>query len=90
MQVGGFKAMPLLEDVDLVKRVKQRYGHPAIAALDMRTSPRRWQQLGIVRTTLINRSILTAYSLGVPVHMLAAWYNNARRPQHDGAKRQDR
>lgn len=65
--------MPLLEDVDLVYRLR-KLGRPAIVPLRVTTCGRRWERLGYVRTTLMNQAILCAWQLGVPVQTLAAWY----------------
>ncbi len=44
-QLGGFQEWPLLEDVDLVQRLKRQVSGPAILPLDIHTSGRyvvRW------------------------------------------------
>jgi rSAM/selenodomain-associated transferase 2 len=71
--LGGFPALPLMEDFELVRRLRQQ-GRVAIAPVPVLTSGRRWQQLGIVRTTLINQGIILAYLLGVDPARLARWY----------------
>lgn len=76
-EVGGFAEIPLLEDVDLVRRLKQR-GRVAIAPARVLTSGRRWDKLGILHTTLLNQFILIAYRFGISPHRLARWYQKAR------------
>lgn len=46
--------MPLLEDVDLVCRLR-KLGPPALVHKPITTSARRWQRLGLLQTTLINQ-----------------------------------
>ena len=46
--------MPLLEDVDLVCRLRKR-GPPALVRQPITTSARRWQRLGFLQTTIINQ-----------------------------------
>jgi rSAM/selenodomain-associated transferase 2/rSAM/selenodomain-associated transferase 1 len=75
--LGGFPEWPLLEDYVLVRRL-QRQGQIGLADLPVQTSARRWQRLGLVRTTLLNQGILLGYHLGVPVAQLARWYG--RKP----------
>ncbi|MBF2079139.1 MAG: TIGR04283 family arsenosugar biosynthesis glycosyltransferase [Synechococcales cyanobacterium T60_A2020_003] len=75
-QVGGFPPLPILEDVEMVKRLK-RIGRIYIAPAAVRTSARRWQRLGIVRTTLLNQLVLLAFWLGVPTDRIAYWYRTA-------------
>lgn len=72
-EVGGFAELPLLEDVDLVRRLRRR-GRVAIAPGSVSTSGRRWHKLGILRTTLLNQVILLAYRLGISPQRLARWY----------------
>ena len=74
--VGGFADLPLLEDHELVARLRRR-GRIATAALSATTSGRRWKELGVVRTTLLNQWILAAYALGVAPDRLARVYRAA-------------
>ncbi|MFM7425455.1 MAG: TIGR04283 family arsenosugar biosynthesis glycosyltransferase, partial [Elainella sp.] len=72
-QLGGFAPLPIMEDYDLVQRLK-RQGRIAIAPAAVVTSGRRWQKLGLVWTTLLNQFVIVAYWLGVPPARLANWY----------------
>jgi uncharacterized protein len=72
-QLGGFAELPIMEDFELVRRL-QAYGTIAIAPAAVVTSGRRWQQLGILRTTLLNQIVIMAYCLGVPPSRIAHWY----------------
>ncbi|KAK9811265.1 hypothetical protein WJX72_000876 [[Myrmecia] bisecta] len=78
--LGGYKEVPLMEDVDLVRRLR-RLGPPAIIRQPIVTSARRWQRLGFVRTTLLNQLILVAWRLGVKEERLSAWYRSAGSKQ---------
>jgi rSAM/selenodomain-associated transferase 2 len=71
--VGGFRDLPLLEDVELVRRMRQK-GRIRLAPGAVRTSARRWQQLGLLRTTLRNLGIMLGFLLGVAPHRLDRWY----------------
>lgn len=72
-QVGGFPELPIMEDFVLVQRLK-RLGRIAIAPACVTTSPRRWQKLGVPRTTLINQLMIVGYYLGFSPHRLVRWY----------------
>jgi uncharacterized protein len=74
--LGGFADLPLLEDHELVARLRRR-GSIATADLPATTSGRRWKELGVVRTTLLNQWILAAYALGVAPERLARVYRAA-------------
>lgn len=71
--LGGFKEWPLLEDVEMVRRL-QRLSPPAIVQQPVTTSARRWEKLGFWQTALMNQAVLAGYTLGVDVHTLAGWY----------------
>ncbi|NEQ22881.1 MAG: glycosyltransferase family 2 protein [Microcoleus sp. SIO2G3] len=77
-EIGGFPNLPIMEDFELMRRLK-RYGKIAITPAPVVTSGRRWQKLGVVRTTLINQLIIIGYFLGVPPARLARWYRQRRK-----------
>lgn len=72
-QVGGFPNQPIMEDVELVRRLKP-HGRVAIAPASVMTSARRWQRLGLIKTTLLNQIMLIGYRCGVSPDRLAHWY----------------
>lgn len=71
--IGGMPRQPLMEDVELSRRLK-RYGRPACVKQPLQTSSRRWEQHGILRTILLMWWLRTAYALGVPATRLAGLY----------------
>jgi rSAM/selenodomain-associated transferase 2 len=64
MKVGGFADLPIMEDFELIKRL-QSLGKIVIASSCVLTSARRWQKLGVWRTTLINQAVIIGYYLGI-------------------------
>jgi len=72
-EAGAFTAIAIMEDYDLMRRLKRR-GRIALAPGRAVTSARRWQRIGIIRTWLTNQRILVGYCLGVSPERLAAWY----------------
>lgn len=73
-QVGGFPAIPLMEDIVLSKRLG-RHGRPAcLRQPRLRTSSRRWERHGVVRTVLLMWWLRLAFALGVPAERLARQY----------------
>ena len=76
--LGGFADLPLLEDVDFVRRLAGA-GRVAEIALPLRTSARRWRRDGWWRRSLRNSAIVALYFLGVPPARLAPWYAPSRR-----------
>jgi hypothetical protein len=75
--VGGFPVQPIMEDFELIRRLRRR-GKIALAPGMVRTSPRRWHNMGVLRTWLINQRIVSAYLAGVSPHRLAAWYRREK------------
>jgi len=71
--IGGFPNLPIMEDVASIRRL-QRLGTIAIAPAAVITSGRRWQKLGILKTTWINQLAIVAYFLGVSPHRIRRWY----------------
>jgi rSAM/selenodomain-associated transferase 2 len=81
-RLGGYRDMPVMEDFDLVRRLRRR-GRVVTLPEAARTSARRWQSLGILRTTIINQVVVAGYLAGVPAARLARWYGR-RQPSGGG------
>ncbi|MBU2538316.1 MAG: TIGR04283 family arsenosugar biosynthesis glycosyltransferase [Proteobacteria bacterium] len=73
----GFREIALLEDLDLVLRLRKN-GRLALLATPVRTSARRWQRLGFARTTMINQIILLGFFFGISPDRLARWYGRSQ------------
>jgi rSAM/selenodomain-associated transferase 2 len=71
--IGGVRPLPLMEDVDLVRRI----GRSRLVGLDIAavTSAARWQCDGWYRRSLRNLSCLAMYHVGVPPRLLARFYS---------------
>ncbi len=78
---GGFPDLPLMEDVAMSKRLRQR-AKACVVAQSVVTSSRRWQEKGVWRTILLMWQLRLLYFLGVPPHRLVARYYPGR-PQAD-------
>lgn len=76
--VGGFPEFELMEDFALVDALRRR-GRVVIAHSSVRTAARRWQRLGVARTTMINQLLIAGYRLGISPQRLAAWYQGGRQ-----------
>jgi rSAM/selenodomain-associated transferase 2 len=76
-QVGGFSPWPLMEDVDLVQRLK-RVGRMVLLPETVTTSARRWEREGVFRTTARNSLLLVGFRLGLSPAWLAQWYRDVR------------
>jgi hypothetical protein len=71
--VGGFPQQPLMEDIELSKRLR-RYGRPACVSTKATTSGRRWEKFGVWRTVMLMWRLRLLYWLGVSAERLADSY----------------
>ncbi len=76
-QVRGFQDWPIMEDVDLVRRLN-RAGAFKLARGYVKTSARRWQEEKLVLTTLRNWSVMIRYFIGISPQILARHYPDTR------------
>ena len=76
--LGGFMAIPIMEDYDFSKRMRERFNVVRICDPKLVVSPRRHVKAGFVGTRV--QWILTRrlYEIGVSPHVLARWYPNVR------------
>lgn len=72
-QLGGYRPLPLMEDVDLVRRMRRR-GRMAYLQVPILASARRWERNGWMRRTALNLLLLCGYAAGVPPARLAQVY----------------
>ena len=76
-QVGGFAEIPLMEDIDLSRRLK-RFGRPACLRSKVTTSGRRWEHDGLWRTVILMWKLRFLFLLGVSPAKLAKMYRDTR------------
>lgn len=72
--VGGFRSIPILEDVDLSRRLLRRARPQLIPGATLRVSARRWEREGALRTTLRNWILRLAYRFGTDPWLLERHY----------------
>jgi rSAM/selenodomain-associated transferase 2 len=77
-QIGGFPDWAIMEDFEFVRRLKKQ-GRIEILPQAVLTSARRWQQVGVLKTTVINQIVIIAYFLGVSPDRLAFWYRGQKK-----------
>ncbi|MEH2418010.1 TIGR04283 family arsenosugar biosynthesis glycosyltransferase [Nostoc sp.] len=76
-QIGGFPELPIMEDFELMRRLK-RTGRIVIIPTPVVTSARRWLQKGVFKTTLLNQIVIIAYLLGVSPKRICRWYRREK------------
>jgi rSAM/selenodomain-associated transferase 2 len=68
--VGGYRPLPLMEDVDLARRI----GRVRMLPADAVTSADRWRRDGWFRRSGRNLACLSMYMVGVPPERIARFY----------------
>uniref|UniRef100_A0A7C4W6K1 DUF2064 domain-containing protein n=1 Tax=Desulfatirhabdium butyrativorans TaxID=340467 RepID=A0A7C4W6K1_9BACT len=77
LEIGGYVNWPILEDLELVLRLRRR-GDMHIIPQKVWTSARRWKRLGVLRTTLINQVLLAGYLVGMDPYRMTSLYRGVR------------
>ncbi|MBD1834712.1 TIGR04283 family arsenosugar biosynthesis glycosyltransferase [Cyanobacteria bacterium FACHB-472] len=72
-EIGGFPNLPIMEDFEFILRLR-RLGNITLVPASVLTSARRWQKLGVLKTTLINQIVIIGYFLGFSPSRLAKFY----------------
>ena len=73
-RLGGFPALPLMEDIAL-SRLAKRAGAPLCLCERIVTSARRWERHGVLRTIVLMWQLRLAYFLGADPARLALRYH---------------
>jgi rSAM/selenodomain-associated transferase 2 len=72
-QIGGYADQPLMEDIELSRRLRAT-GRPACLRQRVQTSGRRWERHGVWRTIWLMWTLRWRYWRGTPAEVLArAW-----------------
>ena len=83
IESGGYPEEPILEDVLLIQHLKKS-GRIGIVPSPVLTSGRRWQGLGVLKTTLINQGIMLGHLAGLSPQRLHGWYGIAKKIRNGG------
>lgn len=75
--MGGYRDIPIMEDVDFLKRLRRR-GRLVILKPAIVTSARRFRRRGFFLQQLLNVLLVTGYFLGVRPETLRRWYDDVR------------
>ena len=74
--LGGYAPLPLMEDIEFVRRL-WGVGRLSFPAAAVHVSARRWERDGWMRRTLSNLWLLVGYAAGVsPARLARAYYGN--------------
>jgi len=75
--LGGFRALPIFEDYELVRRLERDYRTSYVRDVQLEASARRFADAPI-KTLAVWTALHSLYWLGVPAHRLARLYHDLR------------
>jgi rSAM/selenodomain-associated transferase 2 len=73
-RIGGYREFPIMEDVELMRRVRRRGDVICVIPEKALTSARRWEREGVLFTTFRSWMLQTLYCCGVSPKHLARFY----------------
>jgi rSAM/selenodomain-associated transferase 2 len=82
-RIGGYSEIPLMEDVEIVRRVRRLGGRMKIMDSFVRTSCRRLEAEGVARRVFQNYMISILYAFGVSPEKLVRFYSEDYRLKKD-------
>jgi rSAM/selenodomain-associated transferase 2 len=72
--MNGYQEIPVMEDLELMRRIKKSGYKICIIPQRVSTSPRRWEKEGIIYCTLRNWALISLYLSGFKPEKLAKFY----------------
>lgn len=72
-RVGGYRDIPLMEDVEIIGRLKKE-GRLVLLKKCAATQDRRWIRKGWIRASVSNQMVMLMYKLGIDPNALARFY----------------
>jgi len=76
LKLNGFANIPLMEDIEISKRLRKTSRPICINKSTLTTSSRRWEQFGIFKTVTLMWQLRLRYFLGTPPAELVKFYKN--------------
>jgi rSAM/selenodomain-associated transferase 2/rSAM/selenodomain-associated transferase 1 len=82
-KIGGYPEIPIMEEVELMKKIKKNKDKIYILKDGVKTSTRRYEEEGIIYGWLRNHRMRVLYFLGVPPERLVKYYPDTRRKKQN-------
>jgi rSAM/selenodomain-associated transferase 2 len=82
-EIGGYREIPLMEDVEIVRRIRRLGDRIKVLDSAVLTSCRRMEAEGIARRVVKNWLITILYHLGVSPEKLVRYYTEEHRLKRD-------
>jgi rSAM/selenodomain-associated transferase 2 len=80
-EIGGYASIPIMEDVEIMRRIKKRGDAIVLLPEAVVTSARRWHKEGMYFVTLRNWSLQVLFAWGVSAEKLATMYRAHKEEQ---------
>ena len=77
-ELGGYAEIPIMEDVELMLRIKKKQDKIKIISDRVITSARRWESEGVLFTMIRNQIISFLFYRGVPAEKLEKYYKSGK------------
>ena len=77
--IGGYAEIPIMEDIEIMTRIKHRKDKIFIIPDRIKTSTRRWEEEGMLYVMLRNPILSSLFLLGVPAEKLYKYYPRAKK-----------
>lgn len=78
-KIGGYREIPIMEDVEIMHRLKKNRIPICLLPHSVLTSPRRWQEEGFIFVMIRNPILSTLYYCGVTPEKLVNFYKIRKR-----------
>jgi rSAM/selenodomain-associated transferase 2/rSAM/selenodomain-associated transferase 1 len=82
-KIGGYPEIPIMEEVELMKKIKKNKDKIYILKERVKTSARRYEEEGIIYGWLRNHRMRILYFFGVPPERLVKHYPDTRKKKQN-------
>jgi rSAM/selenodomain-associated transferase 2 len=78
-RIGGYAEIPLMEDIEIARRIKRQGGRIAVLQERAVTSSRKWEEEGVMHSIFRNWFLQLSYFAGVSPERLVKLYYPAQK-----------
>ena len=75
-KINAYPDIPLMEDIEISKRLRRIYGRPACVSEKLLTSSRRWEKHGIFKTVFLMWWLRLSYFFGISAEKISRAYKD--------------
>lgn len=82
-KIGGYPEIPIMEDVELMKKIKKNKDKICVLKEGVKTSARRYEEEGIIHGWMRNHRMRILYFFGISPERLVKYYPDTRRKKQN-------